>query len=829
MKKKKLMLVVASIVMGTVSAMSLAACDSGNGGGGTGSGDQHTHEYVWGDVITPPTCEENGTQKGVCPEDNDTTTRDIPATGHDWKDWTINAPDDTTAGLAVKECRNDADNEHSVRVILPALSNENAYSVKDGDNGELIYTYAHDLGDIVFVVTPKSQSEYTVAEAVAYGTADSKHALVRSGEGILGGGRINKPTSSDFSYTYGDGYVYVNDGAMKQERYYQKDDGEDKGVFAVDNDSMGITIDYNATAKNLIGPAFYLTYATHNNNYYGVEDLVNSFYDWSQTSGTFDFFENVGEKDGKELVFSFGFSLIDVNFDFYLQVISVDFTLNASNVIDWVNVQSHSYIKSDYTGDEETGYTPTASANPYWGRVVMSQTMKTPDDVEPENPYSKDKIYISEVKYAINGVEIEDGATIKVTPNQAISEFTVKEILPSTAIASLDPISAYYVDENGEEQVCQIWDTKVNFYYDQAKKIITLKSTVAGDVVVKLRTNRSVFTLTLHADTVAPSVLNPYIYTYSEATDSYQGSMFTAATVYVGKQFGFTTTVNNPKTEEAGYTAKVTSSPSGAHYSLTDGEMVDGKDGTFFTTDTAGSYTIVLTSVKSSSTTATITVTVKDLPDMAETLNGGYENAASGITVTFTPDSDGATSGTVVIDDNMGSETLTYSCVGEVISLTSVSGVAHGYELSFNDVYTLVIVHNDGFEDNSYLLSKKVEDEEFSPEEILKNTTWTGTASNGTSNFIIFNENGVCMVGRGSKPADGGSMYMTANFTIGELDGDGNMKLTFSNTKDAGFMTQYAITASSANSGSYITVENGKITSITIKYIDVAVTLTLDS
>lgn len=833
MKNKKLMLTVVGLVMSAVSAFSFAACDSNGGGKDDGKddgGNKHVHQYVWGDIITPPTCTEPGTQKGICPDDNDTTTRSVDPTGHDWGEWQVTPPTAADDGVAVKHCQNDAEDEHPTRVDLPAYGNSSAYTVSEpNENGEVTYTYPHSLGNITFVVAPKTQKDYTIEEAVTFSTTDAKHALVRSGTGYYGGGRVkdNYPTSA-VSYTYGDEYVYVDDGSMFEKRYYESDELGDTGVFAVtekedDNKEKKVTINKNATVENLIGPEFSLTYVTRSERYYGVEDIVKGFYDWGNTDGVRGYTEyKVGKNDekfGKTNVFSFSFNFFNANYGQYYTEIYVDFTLNASNVIDWVSVQAFSYIPAEYTGDETNGYTPNADANPYWDRIVMSQTMKTPEDEEPVNPYTKKVDY--DITYSFKGTELKDGDIITdLTPGNSgdANNFTINMSFgEDAAMVGLLGVSVFYVDEEGGETEIDDWGTVYGgslTYFRRtggdgaASGSIQMRMMYAGNYTLKFVCGNSAFTVHLNAPKKAPATLKPYIYEYAETTNSFSEANKTTAEVYKGKTLMFTTKSDNPMNEDASYTAAVTSAPDGANYALTDG-VYNETDVTCFTAEAAGTYKVKLTSTIDSNKTSTITVTVKDFPDMTDTFKGLYENSKNGLSVEFAEEGN-----TVTVKSAEGEEVLSYAYADGVVTCNHVSGATLGYELGFNYLYSLVLVKDDGFESQTFAL-KAVE--------VVGELSLDGTRWENGNRYAEFYANGKFKIGMGS-----GDWYVTGDYVL-SAEANGKQVFTFSNGVDGdSTMSPNLFTISGANGGkSFVTIENGVYTKVTIQFKGILVELTL--
>ena len=75
---------------------------------------EHVHDYTW-TTTTPATCTEPGLETGEC-VCGDTTTRPIPATGHNYK-WTVKEATCTEAGLKTGVCENCGD---TITEVIPA-------------------------------------------------------------------------------------------------------------------------------------------------------------------------------------------------------------------------------------------------------------------------------------------------------------------------------------------------------------------------------------------------------------------------------------------------------------------------------------------------------------------------------------------------------------------------------------------------------------------------------------------------------------------------------------------------------------------------------------
>ena len=106
----------------------------------------HVHDYEW-TVTTPATCIATGEETGVCRLDpSHTTTREIAALGHDWKDaWTTIPPTCTEGGFDTDTCNRNAEHTRTRAGTTAALGHDwnTETGLCNNNCGELYY----ELGD----------------------------------------------------------------------------------------------------------------------------------------------------------------------------------------------------------------------------------------------------------------------------------------------------------------------------------------------------------------------------------------------------------------------------------------------------------------------------------------------------------------------------------------------------------------------------------------------------------------------------------------------------------------------------------------------------------
>ncbi|WP_147272885.1 hypothetical protein [Gordonibacter sp. 28C] len=84
------------------------------------AGGQHDYEIT---VVMPVTDDADGLEYLVCSKCGDSFYRTVPATGHEWSDWYVDAPATCTSeGVEARVCAKHPDNVHYEYRIIPPLS-----------------------------------------------------------------------------------------------------------------------------------------------------------------------------------------------------------------------------------------------------------------------------------------------------------------------------------------------------------------------------------------------------------------------------------------------------------------------------------------------------------------------------------------------------------------------------------------------------------------------------------------------------------------------------------------------------------------------------------
>ena len=121
---------------------------------------EHIHEYSEWQITKNPTCIEDGIEERIC-SCGETETRTVDALGHNYSDWIIAEPTDTTNGYRYKECSGCDDVYIDLNYIIDSvsylafeLSEDESYYIVSGVKGFNYNT----------VVIPKSYNDKPVKE-----------------------------------------------------------------------------------------------------------------------------------------------------------------------------------------------------------------------------------------------------------------------------------------------------------------------------------------------------------------------------------------------------------------------------------------------------------------------------------------------------------------------------------------------------------------------------------------------------------------------------------------------------------------------------------------
>ncbi len=696
------------------------------------------------------------------------------------------------------------------------------------------------------------------------------------------------------SYEYGDAYTYINDGENRVEYWLSTDDEDNITAFYKDDGGeLSLYKGQNAenlikgVNMFLYIPCDYPQNIT--TSFFGTEDFIEGLYLIGQHSVSNQLVSEVKEVEG-ETVYSFSF-LTGMNYiqnvinnettkeitglhrSYTLSKISVSFTLTQDYAIDRVlatgTVYNYSYdlrkasvepevfdslMDTETDAKDKANIEPSA-ANPIklgtdekWyvdengaeaafsrhSEVVIDQ-LATSD--RPESPYKPEELMVGDFKVTnAAGEELVNNAVIEMdvdspdassTPKPFVFNFT--EVSPATANMNIDGVKAYYIDNTGAEVELSRWTYGNEISAPVLNsKTMSLRATVVGEYTLLLKTANVTKTYTVKVKPIAPKEISASVYNYVESTNSNVWSdKATAATVFVGQELALKSSVTH-----AAYDARYTVSLAEADRekaTLTATTIGDESAYAFKATQ-AGQYVITFTSTAAPSVKSTVTVHVQDTPNVAEIVKGNYENRKDGITVSFTPASEGATSGELSLtvtpaEGTASSEVLDYAYVDGAITLTHKSGAELGYGLELNPLYHLVLTKaGAGTTVNRYVLYAVIEDA-VDPAELLKDTTWTVSGNSMIGSYthkVVFNADGTSGF---AESENNGTVYKVEFTYICLLNGDatkGNFEFTFvkgylNGTESSNVLSFNCETASSEDA-SFVTLADKQITGLTLTF-----------
>lgn len=731
-----MMAVATAVTMCASSLFAFTACD----------GNTCSHDYEWTAKVAP-TCTEKGLDTGVCKLCGDTSFRETEAVAdnHVYGAWQIEEPTETATGKATKVCSANA--EHAkLEVELPALGNAEAgYTVAevkaptDIEEGEKSYALANAAGEIKFTKKVSPTGVKTVARAVEAATARKSKIMNGTARYVSTYGSDSSQTDI-IEYEYGNRYFHsvLTNSYERQERWFNADESGALIGLELRNGELSRLENYDeeenpygiVKEESLEGYAFKLPNVDYATEYYGAEAMLEGLYEWGALNENGDFEQKMTAKYGVTSA-EFSFSVYNTTME-RLSLISVSFTLSSVYSLNEITVEAKTFPKQEdimiyddttdsWVLDHVEIYVEKGTDN-YYRLTEAAESADYYTDLYtikqsafgevPSNPYNMNDLTVSSFKvYNCDyGYDLDLG-DYKVTKKGEVDAnnipmevntpayFMIDEVLPESATFMVDELRVYL--REGEEDTLLASYSSTSASYSDIDKVLTLKSGKTGEVKFVLKTEKVEKVLTANVSPAKPTRIDAAVYSYQEPSDSYIVNNMQTVTVYQGQTLPFGVSVaivGDYGTERdldyidsrATVTAK---DASDNPVNLTD-STIEGKAVKVFTADTIGDYTVTLTSQADSTVTCTLTVHVVAPPAAATILNGTWKKGD--VSATFTPASEGADNGTVVISKGADSETLTYAVDEGAVTLTHSSGTELGYGMRISDYYNVVLTHDDG-------------------------------------------------------------------------------------------------------------------------------------
>lgn len=531
------------------------------------------------------------------------------------------------------------------------------------------YTVEIAVGEIKtsyeIVVEPTAYD--SIEDAITAGIANADK--VNAGLAVVSYGGLDVFISD---YAFGDGYFKVYDGS-KEQHYQLLEDGS---VFGIEVEDGNLSSLYGVTEANLNGVDFALIV-----NYewpaVGVEQLVEALYyaGIGEDYPVFNFEEVCDSKFGAPYEYSFTYEII--LYDYYYYYVEVGFSLNpATNAISAASVAMRGYYTDVMIDNGDGTYSPDPEYGSYdFDRyTVITQTCGE---------------RTQEVEYDVNDylyetLELVDAEGNPVTKDSVVAGVVRNEVyltIDNVIENSLDEIDVTILDADG-------FDTMYAYGNGDGDQI-EIFVTKAGTYTVVISTAKTSISFTLEVEYADLTDFAPAIY-----NDWYELEEATEAEMFGGGSVVFSAVAN------AGADASFTYALKEEDENVSFDEW--GNEVTFYC-DVPGTYVVVLTSTVDETFTAELTITVAEPKNIADVLNGKYQDADGFYAVTFTPASEGALNGTIEIDEWGTIYSGTYTCypaLNNYLELKFEEDCPHSVYI--DDSFNVVFLNSGYFENPLY-------------------------------------------------------------------------------------------------------------------------------
>ncbi|MCD8308336.1 MAG: hypothetical protein LUD19_00670 [Clostridia bacterium] len=730
---KKIVTRIMVAAMAAVLAIAPAAVAGCDGETSTTNCEHSVSEWT---LVQEPTCSTEGIIEGICGICLQTVQQTIPIDedAHAYGDWEVGTPYPslTNGSVAIKTC---SECGNFIRVDLPTIDDYNYTSQVTSrptatKSGTSLYTYPHELGDITFEIAIDSSGIQTVSDAVSIGSSSESRDLVRSVTGTRGDKRVDsgaitstvlaemEASNKSFSYELYDEYTHISadDGS---EFWLGYDDGE---LYGYTEDVQGnFTILDNL--QYIDGFRFYETYSDTLSVYYGTENFLAGLYAYAKANYNGDFEEEV-TTTAKQTVYSFSFGTYTIysggiNGALFSKI-EVSFTLSSSYTIESFEYYSVTYANDSSAYNAETGgwtsdatfdfddngnaYVTNGSGLKFIEKYTVEQTLRQSGETEQTSPYTPDTRFYSDVEVTYNDSVITDSTVIELPAGSSTGYVFGLNLSPADIIG--DTITFYYRTYNSDGTYT---DTEIDYgtestvgifvYYNSSTNKFYLKSNIAGDVHLVVKTKKCSQEFVVNFYKSVPTAFYSTVYNYGGSVGyviNTSSDDTASATVYAGQPLYFKASLS---ASEAGYKTEtfytiVTAEDGTVVYNsqtdISDATICDVTDAyaletasgevdsvSVFRAYTAGNYTITLVSTETDAVTCTITVTVDKAPEVSELLSGTYTgtfaDSKEDVSITFT----GATEQTLDVEVYEGDGDDKVLITSEVVQVTVTATITY--------------------------------------------------------------------------------------------------------------------------------------------------------
>lgn len=580
----------------------------------------------------------------------------------------------STEGLVVVETYSNTLTEDTTENVTDLAG----YTVKVlFDEAEVTGAFTK-LGEYEVVVSKEtfSQSYNVNVEARTFeSVADAIDAGIAAQNKVVSGVATLNQFDYDTVTNYEFGKDYTMIGTEYGVNYYELLDEETVFGVVVGTDFDGNTY-YEAVSEpsvtNLVGADFSDLFS-YSYEIYGLEALVQTAYQIGSGEGIYNFKSEVVA--GEETSYKFSFEILLEGYYYYF--VEVTFTLDGeAEIFNNVTLSMKGYYLDnlDYN-EEEDKYTVKEGIEEYDMTRELTVTQVAGERTK-ENEYPASR-------FLYKSFEIQDAEGNKVENNQqfelAIGEelaLNVVNATPETADGNVDVITVTVLDEFGMET----WNV-YGSYYDG---VISITASKSGTYSVVIATAACEYTISIVVDYAELTEINAGI-----LNDWFEYEIVTEVEVYVGQELEIKGVANEGADDSCTIVLKE---------ETVDASLVDAGYAAFFQATATGTYEVVLTSTVNPDLTASLVITVVDLPSLAEVLTGSYTCLVYGvgnITLTFNPESEGAEKGTLTLADQDVTYNFEYEVVDGYLQTIPADNAAYDspYSVEFNAQFELVLLH----------------------------------------------------------------------------------------------------------------------------------------
>ena len=504
-----------------------------------------------------------------------------------------------------------------------------------------VYTVTVSQGEL-------SDSYEVTVGAKVYDSASAALADGLANDSKVSGGYISIDNSGyvqEYEYSFGDNYTKIVSGT--EENHYQL--LEDDTVFGVNryfdeyNYEYVMSYIYEPAVENLSGVDLSSVFG-YEHTVNGVVEMLEKLAELSKSEAASNYKEGVANHCpfcGAHTAYTLSFNVVMGEYapaDYsYKVAFSIDDASKAITSVEMV-VSAVSYVYDD----ETSSYVPnTEATEPDYVKYISIQ--QEVGAREAENEYSAEVL-------RFKSFDLVDEEDQKVANNSTIDikvggdvYLYLSNATPETADANVDSITVDVTDEDGNDT----WSAGGS--YDSDVNAVRVYSYKTGKFNVTISTANVTYTYVLNVTYADLTDFAPALYDqYGEEYEAY------SATVYANNMLVFTSIVN--ENANSAFTATLAEEYEGVTLESNGSDYI-------FTATEVGEYLVNLVSSVDETLVSTLTVTVEEAPNMADVINGKYTYDYYGtiITYTFTPESEGALNGTLVINSNSTDYNFTYT------------------------------------------------------------------------------------------------------------------------------------------------------------------------